>query len=193
MAAKKKTRKASKPKPKPKKAHRARAVAAPPRAKKKAEVRKKSVASRKPEAALAGNQGPPPIGKTEHPLIVRTHFADPIEWDAIRETIGEPVDDGFLANVDYLDDRAYEGVTKERLLDLLGKGYTHSFIIVADRAAMWQPEHPLLVVDLDAERGRELRALASQIQSIENNLSLSNMEFDEFAENAGDDGVFRGF
>jgi hypothetical protein len=31
------------------------------------------------------------------------------------------------------------------------------------------------------------------VQSIENNLSLFNMDFWEFADNVDDDGVFRGF
>jgi hypothetical protein len=53
-----------------------------------------------------------------------------------------------------------------------------------------QPEHPLLVVDLLKERGR--RAVASQVPSIDNNLSISNMDFEEFAELVDDAGVFRG-
>jgi hypothetical protein len=37
------------------------------------------------------------------------------------------------------------------------------------------------------------RALPSQIQSIQNNLSIGNMDFEEFANNIDPDGVFRGF
>jgi hypothetical protein len=49
------------------------------------------------------------------------------------------------------------------------------------------------VVDLHRQRGRTFRAIPSQIRAIENNLSLANMDFAEFADNAGADGVFRGF
>jgi hypothetical protein len=35
--------------------------------------------------------------------------------------------------------------------------------------------------------------IPSEIQSIENNLSLANMDFEEFAESADKDGIFRGF
>jgi hypothetical protein len=31
------------------------------------------------------------------------------------------------------------------------------------------------------------------IQSIQNNLSIANMDFEEFANSVDDDGVFRGF
>jgi hypothetical protein len=58
---------------------------------------------------------------------------------------------------------------------------------------MGQGEHLLLVVDLYAERGREFRAEPSQIQGIENNLSIANMDFAEFADNCDPEGVFRGF
>jgi len=40
---------------------------------------------------------------------------------------------------------------------------------------------------------REFRAIPSQIQAIENNLSEANMGFEEFAEAVAKGGVFRGF
>jgi hypothetical protein len=58
---------------------------------------------------------------------------------------------------------------------------------------MTQAEHPFLVLDLLDERGRSFRALPREIQAIENNLSIANMDFSEFADSAGSDGVFRGF
>ena len=63
----------------------------------------------------------------------------------------------------------------------------------ADRTTFEYPEHPLLVVDLLGEPGRAFRALPEQVQSIENNLSLANMDFEDFADSVGDDGIFRGF
>jgi hypothetical protein len=50
-----------------------------------------------------------------------------------------------------------------------------------------------LVVDLFEEPGRTFRAVPSAIQSIENNLSIANMDFWEFADNVDAAGVFRGF
>jgi len=193
MAAKKKAKKA-KTAPEPKKKHAPRAAAVPASKSKKAPPQKKAApAPPKRRPAAPARESLPAIGASEHPLVVRTDFSDPETWAAIREIIAQPVDDGFLANVEYLEDRAYGGVTAERLLEALDEGYTHSFIIVADREAMEHPDQALLVIDLDADRGRELRAVPGQIQSIENNLSLSNMEFEEFAEAVEDDGVFRGF
>jgi hypothetical protein len=47
-------------------------------------------------------------------------------------------------------------------------------------------------VDLFDEPGRTFRVIPSEMWGIENNLSTSNMGFDEFAVLADKDGIFRG-
>ena len=49
------------------------------------------------------------------------------------------------------------------------------------------------MIHLADEEGQEFRTLPRGVQSIENNLSIRNMDFEEFANAAGEDGVFRGF
>ena len=127
-------------------------------------------------------------------LVIRTDFSDQRRWDALRGAIAAPVGDfGFLAHVEFVDDRRYVGVGTRQLLESFPKGGAHTFVIVADPTTMSQPEHPLLIVDLHTDRGREFRAIPSAIQAIENNLSLANMDFAEFADSVDADGVFRGF
>ncbi len=134
------------------------------------------------------------IPETEYAVVLRTDFSDQATWKTICATILEPVGDfHFLANVEFLDDMQYADITKGQLLELIPKNYDHSFIIVADQTAISNPDHPLLVVDLYEKSGREFRAIPSQIQGIENNLSIANMDFDEFADSVDADGVFRGF
>ena len=132
------------------------------------------------------------LPKTQNAPVLRTDFSNDAAWEAILLEIQQPID-GFYANVDLIDDRDFAGVDKQALLDVIPETLGHSFIIVADGVAMSNPEHPLLVVDLFAQRGREFRAEPSQIQSIENNLSIANMDFAEFADNCDPEGVFRGF
>jgi hypothetical protein len=134
------------------------------------------------------------IPQTEFALVLRTDFSDQIVWEKICAAIREPVGDfHFLASVDFLDRERYTNITKAQLLELIPKNYNHSFIIVADRVAVSNPEHPLLIIDLYENVGREFRAIPSQIQAIENNLSIANMDFEEFAEAVDEDGIFRGF
>jgi len=135
------------------------------------------------------------IPETENALVLRTDFSNQTAWESICAAIRKPV--GFFrfhANVDFMDDEEYSGITREQLLELVPRDYNHTFVIVVDRTAVSHPDHPLLIVDLfDEGAGNEFRAIPSQVQGIENNLSNANMDFEEFSESVDEDGVFRGF
>ena len=134
------------------------------------------------------------IPETENPLVLRTDFSNQAAWERICAIIRKPVGVfRFRANVEFLDDVEYTGVTKDQLLELIPKDYNHNFIVVVDQTAISLPDYPLLIVDLYERSGREFRAVPSQIQGIENNLSIANMDFEEFAESIDESGVFRGF
>ena len=131
------------------------------------------------------------LPRSDQALVIRTDFSDDIAWNTVVTAIRQPVE-GFYAYVELVDDPAFNGLTVEQLVTLrddLSKSYT----IVADAVTMSGAEHPLLVVDLFVELGRSFRAIPSTIQSVENNLSITNMDFREFADNVDADGVFRGF
>ena len=132
-----------------------------------------------------------PLPKSDQALVVRTDFSDDTAWTGVVSAIKRPVD-GFFAYVDFVDDAAFDGLTVEQLV-ALRDGLSKSYVIVADAVTMGAPEPSLLVVDLFEEPGRSFRAVPSAIQSIENNLSIANMDFWEFAENVDADGVFRDF
>jgi hypothetical protein len=70
---------------------------------------------------------------------------------------------------------------------------SRSFLFVVDRHALEHPDHPILVVDLRAEPGRTFRVVPSAVWAVENNLSIANLDFADFADAVGPDGVFRGF
>jgi|SRR5687767_10314751 len=132
------------------------------------------------------------LPETPHAVVLRTDFSNADAWEIIRTEIQQPVG-GSLANVDFIDDGDYAWINKDQLLHLIPGTTGHTFIVVADETAIVEPDHPLLVVDLFHEPGREFRALPSKIQSIENNLSIGNRDFSEFAEHVDGMGVFRGF
>jgi hypothetical protein len=66
-------------------------------------------------------------------------------------------------------------------------------MFVADGVTMREGEHPVLVIDLADQPGRSFRVIPSEMWSVENNLSLANMDFDEFADAVDAAGIFRGF
>lgn len=136
------------------------------------------------------------LPKTAHPLVIRTDFENQQVWKNIWQLIRTPVPvpgDTFHALVERLEDAAFRNCSPEDLLARVPGGYPHSFLIVADSTTMTHPDFPLLVIDLRVDRGRSFRAVPSAIQSIENNLSIGNMAFAEFANAVDNHGIFRGF
>jgi hypothetical protein len=79
-----------------------------------------------------------------------------------------------------------------------------SVLFIADSISFSSPDHPILIVDLvdtflSVEEFPEIagrspfRCIPSELWSVDNNLNIANMSWEDFAGVAGDDGVFRGF
>ncbi|HKY30800.1 MAG TPA: hypothetical protein VJM12_22970 [Pyrinomonadaceae bacterium] len=132
------------------------------------------------------------LPETENSLLLRTDFSDDAAWAALCEAVQEPNEDGFRAYVDCISDPAYDGLTMEQLVALAGEGEI-SFVFLADRTTFTNAERPILVVDLNEEPGRTFRVIPPEMWSVENNLSIANMDYSEFADSVDPDGIFRGF
>ena len=102
-------------------------------------------------------------------------------------------EDGFRAYLEVFDDLAFEGFGVAEIRAAIRDDFEYSFILAADEVTMTTADHPLLVIDLYDEPGRNFRAVPAAIQGIENNLSIANMSFFEFADHVDPDGVFREF
>jgi hypothetical protein len=127
---------------------------------------------------------------TDDSLVLRTDFSTDSGWESVCEAISTPVGE-FQAQLSCVSDPAFDGLTIERLLKL--KHGDHGYVFIVDHDTLAGPEKPVLVVDLEDDPGRRFRVVPSQMWSVENNLSLANMDFSEFAERVDEDGVFRGF
>jgi len=132
------------------------------------------------------------IPKTENTLALRTDFSDEAAWKSLCAAIQDP-DDEFRANVDFVSDPRFDGLTADKLPPLLPEDSSLTFAFIIDHVALSHPDHPILVIDLHDNPGRAFRVIASEIGTVENNLSIANMGFDEFANAVDKDGVFRGF
>jgi hypothetical protein len=157
------------------------------------------------------------LPETEDTLLIRTNFTDDEVWETVcsqartmdpdvREALqfsdernraagrstGRPIEE-LGTPLHIIDDKNYSEASCEQVLSLLQPGSAQGFLFIADEFCMEHPDHPLLVVDLSHERGRSFRALPSQTFSIQANLSLANMDWEEFADNVDEDKVFRGF
>lgn len=124
-------------------------------------------------------------------LLVRTDFSDDHAWLALVADASRPYrPDGFMATFIPIDDRAYEGMLPEDLANVDGDALV---VYAADGSSMRGLDRTLLVVDRNHERGRWFRVTLDSAWGVENNLSLSNMDFIEFAGAVDDGRVFRGF
>ena len=132
-----------------------------------------------------------PIPETDNALVLRTDFSNEAAWEDARSAITAPVGD-FEAHVTFVSDPDYEGISKADLLHAL-EGTARSYLFVVDEKTLADTEHPILVIDLFEDHGRTFRVIPHEMWSVENNLSIGNMDFSEFADAVDDDGVFRGF
>ena len=116
----------------------------------------------------------------------------------------------FTANVRFVDDPSFANLSCHDIVRSLPADYSGYLAFVFDNQSKESDEHSLLVVDFspkgddprDFERNpnqvplediRTFRAIPSSIQSIENNLSIANMDFDDFRMAVRKDGIFEGF
>lgn len=132
------------------------------------------------------------IPETENPLVLRTDFSDETAWKSLRKTLQDP-DDKFSPELEFVNDRAFDGLAATDLPSLLSEGSSHTFAFIVDRTALTHPGNPVLIIDLHDKPGRTFRVTAAALGGVANNLSIANMDFDEFAKAVDKDGIFRGF
>ncbi|MDY7088866.1 MAG: hypothetical protein SYR96_27655 [Actinomycetota bacterium] len=130
--------------------------------------------------------------------VVRTDFTDDAAWEETKVRTSEPTEDGFGADVDFVENHALTGLDEAAIAAIYPRRYPHDYqhpvVFVVDEIAMSMPERPVLVVNLNAGvDAPPFRALPQRVQSIQNNLSLANINYVEFATSTDTDGVFRGF
>jgi hypothetical protein len=100
----------------------------------------------------------------------------------------------FRAHVTFISDASYAALAVDDVLSCMPEEFAHTFLFIVDHVTLSQPDHLVLVVDLWSQRGRRFRVVPTEMWSVENNLSISNMGFEEFADVAdANGGIFRGF
>ncbi len=130
---------------------------------------------------------------TPQSAVLRTDYSDDRAWSAVRNAMLKTSPEGFAACLDFIEDRAFDGMHLAAVLAAVPPDYPHSFLLIVDAETLQHPEHPVLVVELRPRTGAHFRVVPAEVWGVENNLSLANMDFKTFAAAAGADGVFRGF
>ena len=138
--------------------------------------------------------------------LLRTDFTDDTAWSRIIDEVSRENEESYTANLEPISDTAFDGVTPQDLASAWPRDL-HGYVILADQRSMEEAKadgKPTVAsVDRSASEedeeefgdvfGAAFRAESGEVASIEANLSLANMDFSEFAESVGDEGIFRGF
>ena len=130
----------------------------------------------------------------EMPWLIRADFTDQVVWDEVARAAGvgrTGLDDDVQVEFVVIDDAEFGGLTPGRLLGL--EPDEHGTFLVVDEVTITHPEHPLLAVDVGTEPGRWFRLIPSQVQDFAVNMLIANMDFADFGDSVGPDGIFRGF
>jgi hypothetical protein len=136
---------------------------------------------------------PLPLPKGDDALLIRTDFSDEARWLAVVNTTTRENSDGFVANLTVVDDPTWAGASVQDVISAHAGHKERVVAFVFDTAAATDKEqHALLCINLASKKVRTIRVLPTEVWSVENNLSLGNMEWRDFASSLKE-GVFVGF
>ena len=144
------------------------------------------------------------------PWVVRTFKDRPELWDSLKQRISAPVgSSGFLANVKFVDDPKFYGLSGIDLVHALPADYPSGFVFGAtgesssnnedvvtlhffypdsdDAADYERPPSTVPINELQS-----VRHLPHVVQELENNLSISNIDMEDVHNGVPADGIYRG-
>ena len=153
--------------------------------------------------------------------LVRSDYTDEAAWATTLAAVTQEVDlgyrdedddpeeppAGYSPNVPPVQSPLFDGLTAEGLAAAYGQGREPGYVLLADARTMAEArtgaDPTVVYVDLSVteedaaelgdEPGRSFRCVASEVASVEVNLSLANLDFADFADAADSrDGVYRG-
>lgn len=126
-------------------------------------------------------------------LLVRTYFGSDDLWGAVRDEIEQGTDEGFHAIVEFIDDRQYEGLTAQQLESTdRQRASQNDLVYLADERAQKEPSHPLLVVRVGGGPDLPFRCRADVLYEVDANLSLGNLDWDDFRDQVDHSSVYGG-
>jgi hypothetical protein len=140
---------------------------------------------------MPGHDAREGFADTENTPLIRTDFSAEAAWREVVDAVNRDWEFGFRALVSIIDDPRFDGWTVEQLV-ASPHANRQAILLVADAKTMTHAERLVLCVDLIGS-GKPFRVILPQLWSVENNLSLANMDYEEFAGATDGDGVFRGF
>ncbi len=68
--------------------------------------------------------------------MVRTDFSGPASWERLRKVLATPNEDGFLSDIELVDDPCFAAETCAEARKLLPGDYRHPLLVLVDTVAL---------------------------------------------------------
>jgi hypothetical protein len=133
----------------------------------------------------------PEESNTDATPLFRTDFSNESAWQELVKAAKTPSEDEFLANLQFIEDKKFSGA-EAHVLATSAIAANQAVVFISDAITLTHADLPVLCIDVFAPE-RMFRVIPAELWSVENNLSIANMDFTDFAGAAGSDGIFRGF
>ncbi|MFD9217625.1 MULTISPECIES: DUF6924 domain-containing protein [unclassified Streptomyces] len=135
-------------------------------------------------------------------LVIRTDYGDEAAWRAVVADLNRRWgdDDEFDPAVHLVDDPVWADRTPDEVLGAVRRDEELCVVFLADRVTMRSAGRALLALDvfeeedaldpmydqelIDSPPPREFRTVPAEVHVVHANLSIGNMDFEEFAETA---------
>jgi hypothetical protein len=130
------------------------------------------------------------VPKTDKTLLIRTDYSNEVIWRALIEIVQKPGE--YSRGVEIVDNRKLASAKLEEIMRIVQNATRHTFVFIVDGITINHPEKPILVVDLFASPGQSFRIVASKFRSVENNLSIANLDFEDYLEKVDQENIYRG-
>jgi hypothetical protein len=134
----------------------------------------------------------PTLPRSYGSLLVRTDFTSDAAWQQVVDAALSEDEDGYAAGIDPHSDPEFDHASWQTVKAAFPADPGAAVLFIADSTTLTSRDHPILVVDLMESR-QPFRCVPAALGSVEANLNIANMDWEEFAESAGEDGIFRGF
>jgi hypothetical protein len=136
----------------------------------------------------------PVLPRSDTSLLVRTDFTSDNSWQQVSNEAQRENESGFRAYLEPVNDPTFDHANWETVKAAVPVNDNGaSVLFIADGATLTSPDHPILVVDLGRSGKSPFRCIPPELWGVENNLNISNMDWEEFASAVDESGVFRGF
>lgn len=130
-----------------------------------------------------------PSAENDDTLFIRTCFTDLDRWESLWTAVVTPNADGFRAYVKLIDDTANGNLAISRIGTLMSED---QLVLVADEVTLTTADRQVLALYRDEDGVQQLRVAVEALWDIQNNLSISNADWQDYADDANEDGVYRG-